>query len=107
MDSFTGSFQNLVSVVVPTTIPRYSAFHGIGWSVLGHTVGLTERARVLDRGHAQEAETGLVKCNVFGNLTCKIHEALLRLETMTTYGASRRDDPSEWSLCSYAYLVHA
>ncbi|CUX13966.1 hypothetical protein AGR3A_Cc190012 [Agrobacterium tomkonis CFBP 6623] len=27
--------------------------------------------------------------------------------TMTTYGASRRDDPSEWSLCSYAYLVHA
>lgn len=77
--SATGSFQNLVSVVVPTMMPRYTRVPGIGRAVLRLAVGITEGAR-LDWRHAQEAETCLMKRDMFGNLTCKMHEALLRLE---------------------------
>ena len=63
----------MVSVVAPTTIPRYSTFRCIGRAVLGHAVGVTEGAGILDRGHAQEAEACLMKRDVFGNLTCEVH----------------------------------
>ena len=95
----------MVSVVVPTTIPRYSTFPGIGGAIFGAAVGLAESARV-DRGHAQESETSLVKCDMFRNLTCEMHWALLELEH-DDIRCLQTGYPSERSLCSYAYPAHA
>jgi hypothetical protein len=78
----------MVSVVAPTTIPRYSAFRGIRGAVLGHAVGVTKGAGILDRWHAQEAEACLMKRDVFGNLACEMHGALLDMNIMTTYKPS-------------------
>ncbi|OWK23992.1 hypothetical protein AJ87_26875 [Rhizobium yanglingense] len=73
----TGSFQKVVLVVVPTTIPRYSTVPGFGRADLSHAVGLAESARMLDCGQAQKTEACAFELNVAGNLTCEMHGALL------------------------------
>jgi hypothetical protein len=88
--SAAGSFQKVVSVVAPTTIPHYSAFPGIGQAVFRHAVCLAAGTRFLDRWHAQKTETGLIECDVLGYLTCEMHGALLSLNTTTTYDGPRR-----------------
>ena len=62
----------MVSVVVPTTIPRYSPVPGLGRAFGRLAVGMAEGARN-DRRLAQEAEACAMECDVVGNLTCEMH----------------------------------